>query len=117
MLGKRERRHLSLETTGAGEDEEFAPESSWHADNSALERLDATLLRRALLEALDELPEDHRAVLVLRILEQRSYEEIAQTLEIPEGTVMSRIHRARRHLRKALRGWAPEGKSHEPGMS
>jgi RNA polymerase sigma-70 factor (ECF subfamily) len=117
FLGKRDRRHLSLETTGAEDDEDFARESAWHADSSAMEQLEEALLRRSLLDALDGLPAEHRAVLILRVLEQRSYEEIAQTLDIAEGTVMSRIHRARQRLREALRGWTPEGKSDEPGVS
>jgi RNA polymerase sigma-70 factor (ECF subfamily) len=109
ILKKKDRRHLSLETSGSEDEDSFAPEASWHADASGLERLDAQLLRRALMEGLDRLPPDHRAVLILRIVEQRSYEEIAEILEIPTGTVMSRINRARIRLRKALRGWAPEG--------
>jgi len=109
ILKKRDRKHLSLETTGSEEDEAFGPEASWHADTTALDRLDAELLRRALLDGLDRLPPDHRAVLVLRILEQRSYEEISEILEIPTGTVMSRINRARAGLRKSLRGWTSEG--------
>lgn len=53
-----------------------------------------------LLEFLDELPEMQRQVLVLRFVHGLSLEEIAQTLEIPAGTVKSRIHNAIKALRE-----------------
>ena len=53
---------------------------------------------RILRDALAALPEAQRTVLVLREFEQYSYEEIAQQLGIPVGTVMSRLHHARKTL-------------------
>jgi len=53
--------------------------------------------------AIDGLPEDAREVLVLRDVEDCSYEEIADILSIPVGTVRSRLHRARGLMRDALR--------------
>jgi RNA polymerase sigma-70 factor (ECF subfamily) len=55
-------------------------------------------------EALQQLPEDLRVAVVLYDIEGQSYKEIAEILEIPEGTVKSRIHRARQGLRELLRG-------------
>jgi len=52
--------------------------------------------------ALDELAPEHREVLVLRFLEDMSYEDIAQVTGCPLGTVRSRIHYAKRALRCAL---------------
>jgi RNA polymerase sigma-70 factor (ECF subfamily) len=52
--------------------------------------------------ALDELPPEHREVLVLRFLEDMPYEEIARVIGCPLGTARSRIHYARRALRRAL---------------
>ena len=52
--------------------------------------------------ALALLSEEHRAVLVLRDFNDRSYDEIAQILEIPVGTVRSRIHRARSEMKQHL---------------
>ena len=52
--------------------------------------------------ALATLPPKHRAVLALRELEGQSYEEIAQAVGIPVGTVMSRLHHARRLLAEKL---------------
>ncbi len=61
-------------------------------------------LRRDLLQALADLPETQRAVLLLVSLEQFSYAEAAQVLNIPVGTVMSRLARAREHMRALLDG-------------
>lgn len=57
---------------------------------------------RLLVQALDELPEAHRLVLILRHQRDLSYDEIALTLDLPLGTVKARIHRAREALRKVL---------------
>jgi RNA polymerase sigma-70 factor (ECF subfamily) len=52
--------------------------------------------------ALDELPSEQREVLVLRFLEDMSYDEIARVTSQPLGTVRSRIHYGKRALRRAL---------------
>lgn len=57
---------------------------------------------REVLEAASRLSEDHRAVLSLVVIEEFSYQEAAAVLDVPVGTVMSRLHRARRELRKRL---------------
>lgn len=54
-------------------------------------------------EALASLSEEHRSVLVLREMEDHSYEEISVILELPVGTVRSRLHRARIQLRDQLK--------------
>jgi RNA polymerase sigma factor (sigma-70 family) len=59
---------------------------------------------RDLLRALDALPKDHRSVILLVAVEDLSYAETAQILDIPVGTVMSRLSRARAQLRKNLEG-------------
>ncbi len=56
----------------------------------------------AIHEALQELPEHHRAVIVLREVEGMSYEEMAEALEVPKGTVMSRLFHARKKMQAAL---------------
>jgi len=55
-----------------------------------------------LESALDKLPEEQRTVFLLRVQEGLSYEEIAETMDTPKGTVMSRLARARMALRKHL---------------
>jgi RNA polymerase sigma-70 factor (ECF subfamily) len=64
--------------------------------------------------ALDALPADFRAAVVLCDLEGLTYEEIALTLGIKVGTVRSRIHRGRVLLREALAHRAPAGRQGEP---
>ncbi|HET7343925.1 MAG TPA: sigma-70 family RNA polymerase sigma factor, partial [Methylomirabilota bacterium] len=58
--------------------------------------------RGKIMRALDTLSADHRTIIVLSDLEGLSYREIAETLDIPMGTVMSRLHNARKRLRDAL---------------
>ena len=62
------------------------------------------LLVRDLDRAIACLPADQRAVLLLVTLEEMSYETVARTLEIPIGTVMSRLSRAREKLRAMMLG-------------
>jgi RNA polymerase sigma-70 factor (ECF subfamily) len=52
--------------------------------------------------AMDRLPEEYRTVVVLALVEEMSYKEIAAILSIPLGTVMSRLHRGRKTLQKSL---------------
>ena len=64
-----------------------------------MSRIDAEALRRAI----ESLPLIFREVLLLSDMEEMSYREIAETLGIPIGTVTSRLLRARRKVREALR--------------
>ena len=57
---------------------------------------------RELLEATKQLSEEYRTVLWLVVVEEFSYKEAAEILGVPIGTVMSRLHRARRDLRKIM---------------
>ncbi|QNP65155.1 RNA polymerase sigma factor SigE [Streptomyces genisteinicus] len=62
-------------------------------------------------QALDTLAPEFRAAVVLCDIEGLSYEEIAATLGVKLGTVRSRIHRGRSHLRKALRHRSPQARA------
>ncbi|HEX2831071.1 MAG TPA: sigma-70 family RNA polymerase sigma factor [Burkholderiales bacterium] len=62
---------------------------------------------RDLGRALMRLPPDQREVLLLVAVEQMSYEQIAKAVGVPLGTVMSRLSRARQHLRALLEGSEP----------
>ena len=60
-------------------------------------------LSHKVREALKELTPEHRQVILLREMEGLSYEEISEILNCPKGTVMSRLHYARSHLRSLLK--------------
>lgn len=64
--------------------------------------LEGTELRRTLSDAIAELPEQQREMIVLRDIQGLSYEEIGQVLCLESGTVKSRLFRARENLRKKL---------------
>jgi RNA polymerase sigma-70 factor (ECF subfamily) len=79
--------------------EDMADGSADADPTSSLERAE----REQMVEAaLDELCPDHRAVIVLKDFDGRRYEEISAVLDIPVGTVRSRLHRARCELRDRL---------------
>jgi RNA polymerase sigma-70 factor (ECF subfamily) len=92
------RRRSREETTREDEEVEPAPVAD-PADASAA----AVDVRRALLEV----PEDFRAVLILHDVQGFLYEEIAEAIGVPVGTVKSRLHRGRVALARALRGERP----------
>jgi RNA polymerase sigma factor (sigma-70 family) len=75
---------------------------------------DDTHLDDDVQAALDALPPDFRAAVVLCDIEGLTYEEIAATLGIKLGTVRSRIHRGRSQLREALAHRAPRGATRQP---
>lgn len=64
--------------------------------------------------AIDELPEDFRMVVVMAFIEGLSYEEIADALDVPMGTVKSRLHRGRKMLQKSLYQYARKAGVHPP---
>jgi len=82
---------------------------SQKAGSSPREKAQASELKAALDQALGELSEKHRSVFVLYTVQQLSYKEIASTLEISIGTVMSRLFYARKNLQQKLAQFAPPG--------
>jgi len=106
---QRKGRPVSLDDGGAQDDEEESfslfeqlhqPFLLWWSDPER-EFLNK-LLREDLVRALDALPEAYRIVVILSDLEECTYQEIAQTLGVPVGTVRSRLARGRSILQKAL---------------
>lgn len=75
----------------------MAPETALSASRSDL--------RRDLDAAISALPDRYRAVVMLYYLEDVSYPEIAEILDLPLGTVKTHLHRAKRILRENLHGW------------
>jgi RNA polymerase sigma factor (sigma-70 family) len=77
------------------------------------DRITAAQLRPRLLSVLDQLPVADRELVLLVAWAGLSYEEAARALEIPQGTVRSRLHRARARIRRALGpAFHDEGFSH-----
>ncbi|MDX9973698.1 MAG: sigma-70 family RNA polymerase sigma factor [FCB group bacterium] len=75
--------------------------------------LEARELGQAIQKALDKLPVKHRLAFVLREFEGLTYEEMAEVMECNLGTVMSRLHHARKKLQKSLlQMGVVEGESH-----
>jgi RNA polymerase sigma-70 factor (ECF subfamily) len=69
---------------------------------SALDQIESKELGSAIEKAIARLRPEYRSCILLRHVEDRSYEEIAATLDLPLGTVKTYIHRARHELREAL---------------
>ena len=91
---RREKRH---QTVGDGEMIEVADDA-----DSPQETVERTEQQEAVQEALATLSEEYREVLLLRYMEELDYAEIAEVLQLPSGTVKSRINRAKAALKAAL---------------
>jgi RNA polymerase sigma-70 factor (ECF subfamily) len=98
------RSSVSLDDNPRGEDEESkreVPDSTYNGSAGA----EHTEAKEHITRAITELEPELRTVVVLRDLEDLSYEEIAEILEVPKGTVKSRLHRGRLVLREKLKGF------------
>ena len=76
---------------------DFAGDSE--SPSNRLEQNEQALLVRT---ALDQLSEEHRTILILREMEEMDYEALSEVLDLPIGTVRSRLHRAREQLREKM---------------
>ena len=96
-------KHLQRSDAAGALDEENAAELEFSGDGPAelLLRSEAVAAVRA---GMDELPAALREVVILCSLEEMSYEQAAQVLSVPVGTVRSRLHRAKARLAGLLRG-------------
>jgi len=102
---KRDRRTISLDAPISGTDDQ-RPEPVAQ-DVGPAERAHHNEVAVAVREAVGELPDEFRHAVLLRDLQGLSYEEIAEILELPPGTVRSRIHRGRLILQDKLREFRP----------
>jgi len=67
------------------------------------EKAESNEIKKTVFEAIGKLPEDHKVVIILRDIQGFSYEEIARITKCPEGTIKSRLNRARLTLREILK--------------
>jgi RNA polymerase sigma-70 factor (ECF subfamily) len=98
------RSSVSLDENPHGEDSDSkreVPDSTYDGSAGA-EQSEA---KEHITRAITELEPELRTVVVLRDIEDLSYEEIAEILEVPRGTVKSRLHRGRLVLREKLKGF------------
>ena len=93
-----------LEDWQLGGAESATATSSRSAEAEAIDRMPASVVK----DALQEVPEDFRLAVYLADVEGFSYQEIADIMKTPIGTVMSRLHRGRRMLRELLADYAAE---------
>jgi RNA polymerase sigma-70 factor (ECF subfamily) len=96
---KRRRRRIEVSVEQAREVTGTEPVDEGDAPSERLERGERVA---QVQEALNSMSEEHRAILVLREMEGCCYETIAEILDLPVGTVRSRLHRARLQLRDQL---------------
>lgn len=76
-------------------------ETSLHASNPE-DLVGALASGTQIMEAVERLPVEYREIIFLREIEGYSYKEIAETIQLPKGTVMSRLSRARAQLQKLV---------------
>jgi RNA polymerase sigma-70 factor (ECF subfamily) len=88
-------------------DQFHSPDAAEKAENPERVMLDR-LVSTDVLAAIDAVPIDFRMVVILADIHDFSYKEIAEILDVPVGTVMSRLFRGRRHLQRSLAGYAAE---------
>lgn len=96
---RREGRHQVLR----GEDAETEINRLPSPTGDSYQETVRTELSGRINEALKELTPEHRAVILLREVEGLSYDEISEVLQVPRGTVMSRLHYARGRMRATLK--------------
>jgi RNA polymerase sigma-70 factor (ECF subfamily) len=100
---RRERRRWESEATRAG-----GSEPATGPEEDPAERVAETEALGTLEEALGRLEDEYRVAVVLKDIEEMDYATIAEILEVPVGTVKSRIHRGRARLRELLTAKEPE---------
>ncbi len=104
---RRARRPANVELTGAEPAEDTSPDPTVRYEpekRGATELME--LLDDEVTRAIKSLPDDFRNAVVMADIEDLSYKEIADRMDCPIGTVMSRLFRGRKMLREKLRGYA-----------
>lgn len=109
-LRRRRRQPISVDPTASDGDDAVAPGLSSHIDPLTSAEIERVADQMVIQDAIDALSDAHRTVVILRDVAGLEYAEIAAVLEIPEGTVKSRLARARQELVLRIRnsGGDPE---------
>lgn len=111
LSNRRRKRPLTVDSKGGGSGSEGTADPRDHDPSLPLEARERELLVQA---ALNSLAKDQRAVVVLKEFDGLQYDEIAKILNIPVGTVRSRLHRARIELRDRLKSLVDEDEVSAP---
>ena len=92
--------HLKKEKPDKTQPIEWFEQSLTDKKNDPVQVTENKLLKERINKVMKRLPEEYRTILILRVEESLSYEQISEILKIPKGTVMSRLARARQKLRE-----------------
>jgi len=101
-LRRRRKRNVSMD---AGDEEASLADSIPAKAENPFDAAERSEISVKIADAVASLSEKHRAVFVLAVVEELSYREIADTLGISIGTVMSRLFYARKYLQESLSGY------------
>ena len=94
---RRKKPTVSLESTDSQQRLDFPDDGP--TPSTEMERRER---QTGLMRAMDQLSGEHREILILREMEEQNYETISEILDLPVGTVRSRLHRARSQLKEML---------------
>jgi RNA polymerase sigma-70 factor, ECF subfamily len=101
---RRERRHPTLRGEEADNEIQRLPSKI----GDSFKEAQRSEMAQRITDALGQLTPEHRAAILLREVEGLSYDELSDVLQCPRGTVMSRLHYARNHLRQILKDLAKD---------
>ena len=103
---RRKKRHRDVEFKDGinheSTEEKAIAVQNWSANGNPSDILRRKEISSAVAESLDHLTEHHRAVIVMREFQGLSYDEMAKVMDCSKGTIMSRLHHARRNMQKLL---------------
>lgn len=110
MINKRHRKRGTI-SLDIGEDSTMAANVPDMTAESAYEKALRTEMAEFVQKAIEKLPEHYRVIVTLRYLEGLAYEELAEVLDIPMGTVKVRLFRARDRLKELLMDYYADGET------
>ena len=106
---RKQRRPMNVELTGAEAARYLLPDPDVNYDPPGESYCDLIeLLDDTVIQAIERLPEEFRLAVIMADIEDKSYKAIAEAMECPMGTVMSRLYRGRKLLREELKDFALE---------